>query len=259
MKFSTIINYPLSLLGLKLAKVSSIKKLQEVKQYMETNGSDIENDLDFMRTYEKVRQKTMVGIERCYSLYYSLRYIIRNNIEGDLVECGVWRGGSAMLIAYTLLEAGQTGKKIWLYDTFQGMPEPGKMDGEHEKKEWERQKLSNGGSGWCNASLEEVRDNLISTGYPEQLIEFVVGKVEETIPDKIPSKIALARLDTDWYESTRHELTHLYPKLEEGGVLIIDDYGSWQGARKATNEYFASQNSVYLHRIDFTGRLLIKR
>lgn len=108
----------------------------------------------------------------------------------------------------------------------------------------------------CYSPIEEVKANMLQTGYPAANIVWVKGKVEETIPATIPAQIALLRLDTDWYESTRHELQHLYPLLSSKGVLLIDDYGAWQGARKATDEFFG--NRVYLHRIDWTGRLLIK-
>lgn len=99
---------------------------------------------------------------------------------------------------------------------------------------------------------------MAATGYPKDNIIFIKGKVEQTIPGTLPGKIALLRLDTDWYESTKHELNHLYPLLEKAGILIIDDYGAWQGARKAVDEYFSTNGPVYLHRLDFTGRLVIK-
>jgi len=105
-----------------------------------------------------------------------------------------------------------------------------------------------------------VQANLGRTGYPAERIHYVKGKVEETIPATLPSRIALLRLDTDWYESTRHELQHLYPLLSTHGVLIIDDYGHWQGARQAVDEYFAaSAEPVFLHRVDYTARLVVKR
>ena len=109
------------------------------------------------------------------------------------------------------------------------------------------------------ASIEEVRANLLSTGYPESRLRFVKGKVEETIPANGLDRIALLRLDTDWYESTYHEFVHLYPKLETGGVLILDDYGSWQGAREATDRYFTEAGSKpFLSRIDEAARVGIK-
>jgi hypothetical protein len=111
---------------------------------------------------------------------------------------------------------------------------------------------------WCYASIEDVRQNILSTGYPEEKIYLVKGKVEHTIPKILPEKLSLLRLDTDWYESTKHELIHLCPQLSPEGILIIDDYGHWQGARKAVDEYFAEQNrKIYLHRIDYTGRIAV--
>jgi len=83
---------------------------------------------------------------------------------------------------------------------------------------------------WCEASIEDVQANMSFTGYPSDRIHYVQGMVENTIPANMPDKIALLRLDTDWYASTKHELEHLYPLLEKGGVLLIDDYGHWQGA-----------------------------
>ena len=106
--------------------------------------------------------------------------------------------------------------------------------------------------------LEEVEKNMKSSGYPAENLVFIKGKVEETIPGNIPSSISLLRLDTDWYESTRHELNNLYPLIEKNGVLIVDDYGAWQGARRAVDEYFTNMPSSFLGRIDYTGRILIK-
>jgi hypothetical protein len=103
-----------------------------------------------------------------------------------------------------------------------------------------------------------VRDAVASTSYDMSLVTMVRGKVEDTIPGDVPPSIAILRLDTDWYESTIHELEHLYPRLSPGGVLIIDDYGYYTGARQAVDEYFAD-TPVYLARLDYTGRVAIKR
>ncbi len=219
---------------------------------------DIDADKDFQQAYAKIKAYTMVEPERCYALYHAVRYIIRNGIRGDFVECGVWKGGSVMLIAYALLEAGITDRKIYLYDTFEGMTKPGEKDGEREKAEWEKNKVNEQLNNWCLSSLEEVQANMATTLYPKENIIFIKGKVKQTIPGTLPGKIALLRLDTDWYESTKHELLYLYPLLEKGGILIIDDYGAWQGARKAVDEYFAANGHVYLNRLDYTGRLVIK-
>ncbi len=247
MKLSSIINYPLGWLGLHLSRK---------KNNQPSSSIDIENDQEFMQLYEKVKPYSLVELERSYALYQSVLYIIRNQIPGDFVECGVWKGGSCMLIALTLLKENSGSRRIWLYDSFEGMPKPGDQDGPDEKSEWVRKSTGTDSSNWCLASEDEVRQNIYSTGYPVNLFSIIKGKVEDTLPGTIPSQISLLRLDTDWYASTKHELIHLYPLLPKGAVLIIDDYGAWQGARKATDEYFG--NTVFLQRIDWTGRMLIK-
>ena len=256
MKLSQIINYPLSLLGLKIVRQSSLKKLRHIQSSL--NNTDIERDIEFMELYNKVKDYTMVEIERCYALYTSVKYILKNNIPGDFVECGVWKGGSSMLVALLLKKENVADRKIYLYDTFAGMTEPGDNDGEEEKLEWKMNKKDDGSSNWCFATYEEASTNMQGSGYSALNIKLIKGKVEDTIPQTMPANIALLRLDTDWYESTKHELIHLFPLLEKSGVLIIDDYGAWQGSRKATDEYFAENGSAYLNRIDFTGRLLVK-
>jgi hypothetical protein len=108
-------------------------------------------------------------------------------------------------------------------------------------------------------SEDATREVVLSAGYPEQRIHFVRGPVEKTLPQSAPDRLALLRLDTDWYESTRHELIHLYPSLSSGGVLIVDDYGEWDGCRRAVDEYFASEAPpVLLNRIDQVARIAVK-
>jgi hypothetical protein len=116
-------------------------------------------------------------------------------------------------------------------------------------------------SVWCLANLDDVKLTMSNSQFPAANIHYVEGKVEDTIPVTVPSgPIALLRLDTDWYTSTKHELIHLYPSLSESGIMIIDDYGHWEGCRKAVDEYFAEQKqTIFLHRIDYTGRLAIKK
>ena len=111
---------------------------------------------------------------------------------------------------------------------------------------------------WARASLDDVQKNLTMTNYPAAKINYVKGKVEDTVPSSLIGQIAVLRLDTDWYESTKHELEHLFPLLAKGGVLIIDDYGFWRGARRAVDEYFEQHHSILLARIDETGRMGIK-
>jgi O-methyltransferase len=211
---------------------------------------------------ERMRRATLTSPERMISLYYAVRYVLDNAIPGAFVECGVYKGGSVMMMIEALKERGAE-RPLYLYDTYEGMPAPGehdvKFDGRSVAEKFNALKISETSSHWINAGLEEVRGNVLGTGYPEHLCHFIKGMVEETIPATIPEQIALLRLDTDFYESTRHELTHLYPRLSPGGILIIDDYGNFLGARKAVDEYFAAQpHKPLLQRIDTTGRLVIK-
>lgn len=203
---------------------------------------------------------TMTGPQRLISLQSALNHIVEHGIEGAVVECGVWRGGSMMLVATTLLDRRMADRDLFLYDTFTGMSPPSDLDKDHEGTSAAHllDATPAGHGVWCEAGLSEVRSNMLSTGYPGDRVHFVAGKVEDTIPEKAPEQIALLRLDTDWYESTKHELTHLYPRLSPGGILIIDDYGHWQGARQAVDEYFRPLGSPYLQRIDYTARLHVK-
>ena len=221
-------------------------------------------DTEFMELHALCSPYTMTSVERMYSLYEATKYILNNGIKGDFVECGVWRGGSPMLVAKMLQNRNIRDRKIYLYDTFEGMPAPTDMDFDYRGRDADKLLKENihqkETSVWCLADLREVTYNMGLTGYPKENIIYVEGKVEDTIPSTIPDgPIAILRLDTDWYESTWHELVHLYPMLIEKGVLIIDDYGHWEGCRKAVDEYFAKEKvGMLLHRIDYTGRIGIK-
>lgn len=233
----------------------------DVIRYNSADIADFENFPDLSAEERKiaatVKPFTMTGIERVVCLINAVTYISDNQILGDIVECGVWRGGSMMTVALMLMARGDTTRNLYLYDTFEGMPAPTQFDKSFDGVTAQTQMQQEAGK-WCYASVEEVRENVFSTGYPKEKIHFVKGKIEDTIPKTIPTQLALLRLDTDWYESTKHELVHLYPRLAAEGVLIIDDYGHWQGARKAVDEYFAEQNcKIYLHRIDYTGRIAV--
>ena len=201
---------------------------------------------------------TMTSPERVVTLIHAIEYIASREIAGDIVECGVWRGGSMMIAAWTLLRLNRGDIPLRLFDTFAGMSQPSAVDGEAANQTW-RDGWAKNHNNACFATLEEVRANLYSTGYEPDRISFVQGDVLETIPQFAPERIALLRLDTDWYESTKHELWHLYPRIVPGGVLLIDDYGHWQGCRKAVDEYFNTQKiQVLLNRIDVTGRIAVK-
>ncbi len=200
----------------------------------------------------KVRPFTATDALAIAGLLDAIAYLGERTIPGDIVECGVWHGGSVMAAAFGLLRAPTVERKLWLYDTFEGMTEPSSSDvrlrdglkaediydaevtlPEFAKSEW----------FWVRAALEVVQENIARTGYPPDLFRFVPGRVEDTIPAVMPESIALLRLDTDWYASTKHELEYLIPRLSPGGVLIIDDYHYWRGSRQAVDEYFAASGT----------------
>lgn len=203
---------------------------------------------------------TLTSEERIAALVEATRYVCRAEVPGAFVECGVWRGGSAMVMAATLLDAGVDDRDIFLYDTFTHMPEPGAEDvtfeGEAAADFYDE---ATGAEAFRYVPLDAVREAVLSTGYPADRVHFVAGMVEDTIPSRAPDRVALCRLDTDWYASTRHEMEHLWPRISPAGVLIVDDYGHFMGAKQAVDEYLAGHDlDVFLHRIDFTGRLVIK-
>jgi predicted O-methyltransferase YrrM len=205
----------------------------------------------------EVQMYTQTSRERIVTLAAAVEYIVRRGIPGDFVECGVWLGGSAMVIAKTLLRLGVVDRRIWLYDTFGAMPQPEEHErgGNRDFAGRLPQRLTSDVPH--GEYLPAVRANMGSTGYPQELVSYVCGLVEETIPATVPEQISLLRLDTDWYNSTAHELEHLYPLVTPGGVLIVDDYGHYQGAQKAVDEYF-EQSPILLTRVDYTGRMGVK-
>lgn len=220
--------------------------------------SDLESDARFQAIFAKCESFTMTSPERMYSLHRAVDYLVANEIPGDFVETGVWRGGCSMMSALTLLDNGESDRNLWLYDTYEGMVEPTAIDRSFDGQS--AQSLFESTPDWCAASLDDVRTNMYSTAYPKSHMRFIEGRVEDTIPAAgVPDRIALLRLDTDWYVSNKHELENLFPLLVSGGVLIVDDYGHWAGVRKAVDEYLAANDiKGMLHRIDYTGRILVK-
>lgn len=212
-----------------------------------------------------IGQNTMIGWPRLHSLNDSLDQVIADNIHGDFVECGVWRGGCAALMLSKIIEH-RLDKKVWLYDTFQGMSQPTDQDihmsGYTAKSEFNKLKSGNGFSDWCIASTHEVELTLNKIcPYAERYSKFIVGKVEDTliIKENIPKSIGLLRLDTDWYESTKIEFETLYPLVSNYGIIIVDDYSDWQGSRKATDEYLAKLDPKSFESSTVSGTLVIKK
>jgi O-methyltransferase len=226
---------------------------------------ELPKDFDAAQTalFNAVKPYTMTGPERIFALNEAVKYIVKNNIKGDFVECGVWKGGSTLAMALTLKELGANNRHLYLYDTFEGMTEPTAVDRDLNNESAEalyKQVIDQTSEVWCYSGIDEVKKNMALSNYNPDNIFYVKGKVEDTLPQSQHGSIALLRLDTDWYESTKMEMEILFPMLVPGGVLIIDDYGYWQGARKAVDEYIARHDlRILLNRIDYTGRIAIKQ
>ena len=211
-----------------------------------------------------VKPQTITDDNRVEATIEAVRKVVREEIQGDIIECGVYKGGQVMAMLYALMDEKELSRDVYLYDTFEGMPEPEEVEGQktnnfynnRESLSFCRKHLDEEGN-WCKASTNYVLDNVMETGYPRERIHFVKGKVEDTLPENTHRKISVLRLDTDWYVSTKIELELLYPKLEVGGVLLIDDYDTWDGCRKAVNEYF-SLKPVELKRSGRKGRIVTK-
>jgi len=210
----------------------------------------------------RVRPYTLTSPERLLGAVRAVEHVVANRIEGDIVECGVWRGGTMMAMALTLLRVGGGDRELDLFDTFDGMTPPTKEDVDYLGMDAASQLARDTArikSISAYAPLEVATQALASTGYDMRRIHFVQGRVEDTLPEGAPAKVSVLRLDTDWYQSTRHELEHLYPRLVPGGILIIDDYGHWKGARQAVDEYIAKHRlPLFLQRTDWTGRMAVK-
>jgi O-methyltransferase len=206
------------------------------------------------------------GPEAIVALIRAVEYVVRNGIAGAFVECGVYMGANVEAMVRALQNLQVDDRDIYLYDTFAGMPQPDPRDDEGTigvmRTSWEANRTDadgTSGSNWMRATVETVQQRIEPLGYPAERLHFVKGMVENTIPRVAPEKIAILRLDTDFYRSTKHELEHLYPRLMDGGVLIIDDYGAIPGARLAADE-FAAENGLswFLHRVDPHVRLVVK-
>ena len=248
----------------------TLKKIFEILGY---NISKIKKDKypidipnETIKIYEEVEPYTATSLERVNALLQSVVYITENNIDGEIVECGVWKGGSCMAVAMKLMELEQKTREIWLYDTFEGMTEPTNHDIEIETGKKGKELLDGIDKNtdkynmWAYAPKEVVINNMKKTRYPTDNIKYITGNVEKTLKERKPKKIALLRLDTDWYESTKAELEELYPHVVNGGIIIIDDYGHFEGAKRAVDEYFEKEdNKPLLNRIDYTGRLIVKK
>ncbi|MGE4292759.1 MAG: TylF/MycF/NovP-related O-methyltransferase [Desulfovibrio sp.] len=219
-----------------------------------------QTDLDILQA---VRPFTMTSVNRVQSLLGAVEYIVHHGIAGSVVECGVWAGGSVMAAALKLKALGDVDRNLYLYDTFEGMTPPTAEDvnnsGEEALEIFAQVADRGEGKDWCYSDLASVQRNVFSTGYPRERFTFVRGDVCLTLPATLPDKIALLRLDTDWYESTAREMEHLFPKLLRHGILILDDYNHWKGSQRAVDEYFAKHSiRMFLQRIDDSAVMGVK-
>jgi len=206
------------------------------------------------------RPYSMTRTEKQYALYLATRHVVQYDIPGSIVECGVWRGGSMHVVARTLLAIGDTSRDLYLFDTFEGMTPPTDKDvtyGGTPVAELLRTQPRTARI-WAIASLEDVQQGFEPIPYPREKIHYVKGPVESTLPAQAPAEIAILRLDTDWYESTRHELVSLYERLASGGILIIDDYGTFRGSREAVDEFVEQTGARLLLLPIGPGRIAVK-
>jgi hypothetical protein len=219
--------------------------------------------------YIKRNGLAMASRERLFATILSCKYVIDNNIEGDFVECGVYKGGNS-IIAAAMFKLNNSNKKVYLYDTFEGMTESTNMDVEiwDSVTAKERYNLIKNDTKlnsspipnkWAYCPIDDVKANFQKYEVLTDNVVFVKGDVVETLEKTTPNKISILRLDTDFYESTKKEMEVLYDKLVIGGVLIIDDYGHWAGCKKAIDDFFVKRGArPFLHYIDYTARIGIK-
>lgn len=223
-----------------------------------------------------VRDNTMLSKRRLVTLYQQVAYCEEHNIPGDFVECGVWKGGATGMMALANLRKATQRRHLHLFDAFQEICEPdAAVDGERALREV-REFTGRGGhdkgtlqplTGFYDflggpGTLDENRQLLEKTiGYPAEFLHYHVGWFQETLPavhEKI-GPIAILRLDGDWYASTKVCLEYLFDKVVKGGMVIIDDYGTYEGCRKAVDEFMTHRGiKAYLIPVDNDCRFLIK-
>ena len=204
---------------------------------------------------------TMGSKDNLAATIIAVRYVCKNKIRGDFVECGVWRGGHGIAAALTF-KLYNSKNKVICFDTFLGMTKPTDDDFTNQDKlkairEFDSNSRSDHNE-WCFASFEEVQANFFHAGVSKDNFQLIKGDVAETLTSFKVDAISFLRLDTDWYESTKMELKYLWPFLSLNGVLVVDDYGHWQGSKKAVDEFFQSTPTILFHAIDYTSRSGIK-
>ena len=216
--------------------------IHRLPERLKENYPEIQDE-PFWSLYTTASKYSLLHATGFYNLYQSLRYIQASDLPGDIVECGCFLGGASIFMAMLRDDLGLTDKSVWLFDTFEGFPD--------------NQQDALVGSGQIMRSVRydnfqaAVRANFAEATPTSKNIHFVQGYVEDTVPTADVRSICLLRLDTDFYTSTLAELDGLYGKLVRGGVIIVDDYGMFEGSRRATDEFLARlQSPPLLNRID---------
>lgn len=248
-----------------ITKQSMLKTMMGILQRKAPVFVPVEATKAEIEVLENARPFTMMSDSRLWACISATKYIVNNNLAGAFVECGIWRGGASLSMMLTLKLQDVEDREFYLFDTFEGMTEASHVDidpsGLTATQLLKKTKKGNGNNIWCIAGLDDVKANLAASNYPEHLLRFIQGDVADTLDleENLPKEIALLRLDTDWYQSTRKELDILFPRLVKGGVCIIDDYGHWAGARKAVDEYLLENGLYPLMQVsDYSGRLFLK-
>ena len=178
------------------------------------------------------RAESMIGLKRMTNIQECIAAIIRDDVPGDLIETGVWRGGACIFMKANLRAWGDDTRKVWLADSFQGLPKPNAVA--YPADAGDRLHTQTG----LAVGAEQVRHNFERYGLLDDNVEFLVGWFKDTLPDAPIEKISLMRLDGDMYESTIQAIEALYPRLSPGGFCIIDDFGSHASqAGQAVHDY----------------------
>jgi len=229
---------------------------QKIRFWKDISLKDFFN-LEKLRLFWLVRPYTMVGYKRLSNAYELASSIEKEKLEGSFVECGVWRGGCAAVMAFLAKKAG-SGRKVWLFDSFEGLPEPTEVDGlvakgyANDRSEGKLHTIEQ-----CVGPIEDVKKIFFEIlRLPKENIMIEKGWFQNTLPkaQKEIGPISVLRLDGDWYESTKCCLDNLYDNVKVGGYIIVDDYGHWKGVKKACEEFFVSRNiKPDLIKIDYTG------
>lgn len=206
------------------------------------------DSLRMVRLVHRVRPYTALFPLRLCALYRLSREIDRLSVPGDVVECGVYNGGSAALMASNCTRS-PLDRKIWLFDSFQGLPQPTEKDGQKAQACcW-----------WCHGDLSKVEEVFEKLSIPETRTRIVKGWFHDTFPSVDIQDIALLHIDADWYESVKLCFERFYDSVRPGGFIVIDDYGHWEGARRATNEFLETRGiNARLTKVDYTGRYFQK-